>query len=926
MASYTSRSALAVLSIFGLWSMACSESSPVNTLPPIDTGCTSDLSCAEGQVCSGGMCVTGQCNVQRGCPAGELCDTATFTCSGSANNRCTDNSQCPVGFCINGACQDVQCVMDSDCAMGMRCDLNRCVTLAGCMDADGDGYGTNCTAGPDCDDSNGMINPGQVESGERLCGDGIDNDCNGADAICQAEDVDGDGFAEKDGDCNDMDPNVNPGQTEVYYNGVDEDCNPMTNDADRDGDGFAAEQVGGPDCDDMNPNITPIAEDIPGNGVDEDCDGMDRVLSNMDGDGDGVTEQEGDCNDNNPNISPDATEIPYNSVDDDCDVNTRDNDLDGDGFGIPRDCDDEDPNINPNAMEIYYNGVDEDCNPSTLDADADGDGVNSVDFGGADCNDEVATVNPNATEIEYNGVDDDCNPNTPDDDLDGDGVPRAEDCNDEDANVSPNIVESATSPNCGDGIDNNCVGGDVDCDANAEDDDGDGIPNDQDCAPNNPDIPGPFEISNNGLDDDCDANTPDSCEDDVFDSGLSNATPAQASAVVPHTSVNNSQYDLTLCPGDEDWYQIRVNSGDGIEVDVIFLDAEGDIDVRLYRQNGANLVPTELTQIASSTSGTDNETVYQARANATDSYFIRVYHYGLDRSLKQDYEMAVRVFEDCTDDALTTTGEQNDSQDAASSMPDPSDYRQICSYDNDWYRFSTNRAGQVRIDALFKHDDGDIDIGLYNEFGSLVTGGSSASVSDNEAITISNLAAGEYFVKVYGHLDAQNRYKLFKSSGNLTTARDEDNADYAIEDGTSAINPGVFESEPLNFGAIPANAIIRSLTVKELDINHGCLNDLKVELLWDGQVIKTLWNRQGDQCLDGGLDDDSVNPLSPCAGGYYANRFTRIGNDLCLQDRNYTEFGGLDAQGDFTVRISDFVNGDTGELVNLDIEIEYFLP
>jgi hypothetical protein len=44
-----------------------------------------------------------------------------------------------------------------------------------CIDNDGDGYGINCANGMDCNDQNANMNPGLAE----ICGDGIDNNCNG---------------------------------------------------------------------------------------------------------------------------------------------------------------------------------------------------------------------------------------------------------------------------------------------------------------------------------------------------------------------------------------------------------------------------------------------------------------------------------------------------------------------------------------------------------------------------------------------------------------------------------------------------------------------------------------------------------------------------------------------------------------------------
>jgi hypothetical protein len=93
----------------------------------------------------------------------------------------------------------------------------------GCPDADLDGFQDIACGGTDCDDGDPTVYPGAPE----VCGDGIDQDCDGSDEPCGCDDADGDGFDDVacgGTDCDDGDPSVYPGAPEVCGDGIDQDC------------------------------------------------------------------------------------------------------------------------------------------------------------------------------------------------------------------------------------------------------------------------------------------------------------------------------------------------------------------------------------------------------------------------------------------------------------------------------------------------------------------------------------------------------------------------------------------------------------------------------------------------------------------------------------------------------------------------------
>ena len=325
-------------------------------------------------------------------------------------------------------------------------------------DQDGDGHDSSLYGGDDCIDVPGdspTTVDGVIFAASRIYPEATDTPYDGVDANCLGDDdfdADSDGqstnaFPDETGhfgtDCNDSVGYIYLGATEIWYDGIDEDCSGGS-DYDQDGDDFDAVGYAGgnqDDCDDGNKNINPdmeedcstVADDnCSGGNNDQDAVGCDVYYADVDGDGygdladsechcdvsgvydvSGTTAANDDCNDASATVSPGITIEDCGTTDDDCDgtVNEQNGtacttyyaDVDGDGYGhgtsqcwcsthgtysstVSTDCDDAVASTHPGATEVC-DYVDQDCDGATdegithyyTDADGDGYGDTSTD-------------------------------------------------------------------------------------------------------------------------------------------------------------------------------------------------------------------------------------------------------------------------------------------------------------------------------------------------------------------------------------------------------------------------------------------------------------------------------------------------------------------------------------------------------------------
>ena len=244
------------------------------------------------------------------------------------------------------------------------------------------------------------------------------------------------------------------------------------------------------------------------------------------------------------------------------------------------------------------------------------------------------------------------------------------------------------------------------------------------------------------------SDTSGQCQNDVFED---NETYVTAAEISPDDYPN-----LTLCPGDHDWYALDLFRNRFMMTSIYFEDGQ-NLDLELY--------DADLVRIAQSNETDSNsETVAIPSVEENGRYYLHVLGESGDGV---EYRMHVETRNSmgtCQDDSF----EPNDSRASASTLTEagqPYSGLQICEGEeesnSDWYGMDLQGDDTVELDVLFSHDAGDLLLNVYRPNGSLyLQSNSSSSTNNRESVFLDRIGGGRWTFEVRSVGNARNSYSI----------------------------------------------------------------------------------------------------------------------------------------------------------------------
>ncbi|MDF1667430.1 MAG: PPC domain-containing protein, partial [Planctomycetota bacterium] len=231
------------------------------------------------------------------------------------------------------------------------------------------------------------------------------------------------------------------------------------------------------------------------------------------------------------------------------------------------------------------------------------------------------------------------------------------------------------------------------------------------------------------------------------------ATTSQGDPFEPNNSrtaakvLTPGDYPTLEC-NDDDWFKVVLTAQSKLSAKITFQHSDGDLDFLFTDSAG--------TKILSSESTADIESVEKSGL-AAGTYYLRVFGYN---GAKAPYALNFTVEPESTG-GNTNNGddsfEDNDTQATAANIS-AGDHANLVCKDQDFYKITIPANGTLSVKIRFQHSTGDLDMFLTDASGTVIS--RSESTSDEETVTKTGLAAGTYYVRVFGYDGAEAPYSM----------------------------------------------------------------------------------------------------------------------------------------------------------------------
>ncbi|MDD1437977.1 PPC domain-containing protein [Dolichospermum sp. ST_sed10] len=247
-----------------------------------------------------------------------------------------------------------------------------------------------------------------------------------------------------------------------------------------------------------------------------------------------------------------------------------------------------------------------------------------------------------------------------------------------------------------------------------------------------------------------------------------------------------------------------------------------------------------------------------------DEYYGEYYDAAYELNINAPYYIPAGIIPD--------SYESNNEQSTATSLGSVSQYLSDLNIDSgsdeDWFKITllTDGTSSNYVETDFTGSLGDLDLALYQEDGTYIT--DSATTGDQELISLDGLAAGDYFIQVYGYSGAINTYSLETDLPTVTITGDQfepNNTQLTAKD--FGLISGISQWDNLSIGSSDQDWF-----KFRLGSTGGEGNFLQIAFTHSlGDVDMRLYNASGVEVASsaGVIDEEQISLQGFAAGDYF---------------------------------------------------------